>query len=181
MRSYKTEGIVLKRTNFSETDKILTIFTKNHGKLHLIAKGIRKTTSRKAPVLEPFSLVRLFIANGRNLDIIMEADMVDNFREIRKDLTKIASACQCLELVDRLAPEKQVNRSLFELLRITLSKLNDDHSTTIITDFINQLLWDLGYLEIGKSIPENEATNFVEDIMEHRLKSDQLLTRIKSL
>jgi len=79
MRSYKTEGIVLKRINYGEADRILTIYTKRHGKIRAIAKGVRKLTSRKAGSLELFNNVVLFLVKGKNLDIITEAQTVDLF------------------------------------------------------------------------------------------------------
>jgi len=52
MKSYKTEGIIIKRKNFGEADRILTIFTKNKGKISIVAKGVRKINSRRAPHIE---------------------------------------------------------------------------------------------------------------------------------
>jgi len=63
-RSYKAEGIILKRINFSEADKILTIFTKRHGKVRAIAKGVRRLTSRKAGSVELFNQAGLFLLEG---------------------------------------------------------------------------------------------------------------------
>ena len=76
IRSYKATAIILKRTNFSEADRLITIFTKKHGKLTLIAKGIRKLTSRKKGHLELFTLAQLQIAKTKSIDIITEAATV---------------------------------------------------------------------------------------------------------
>lgn len=180
MRNYKTEGIVLKRTNFSESDKIFTILTKDFGKLHLIAKGIRKTTSRKAPNLEPFLHSKLYIVKGRNLDIISEVEKIRNFPEIRKNLKKVAFAYQICEMIDKLLPEQQVNRSLFNLLVAEMIVLNDlpKESEYQLNRFIMKLLWDLGYLPKDKVIPENNLDAFVSEVIERDLKSKQLLTMI---
>ncbi len=183
MHSFKTEGIVLKRTNFGEADKILTIFTKHYGKLHLLAKGIRRTTSKKAPHLEPFSFAKLFIAKGKNLDLVMEAEVINNFSLLRKSLKKISLAYEICEIMDRLCPEQQTNRSLFELAVFELEKLSNstDEQQYQINDFILKLLWDLGYLPEGKILIEADLNTFIEGVMEHKLKSKDLLTKIEGL
>lgn len=183
MPSFKTEGVVLKRINLGEADKIVTVFTKTSGKLRLIAKGVRRTTSRKAPHLEPFSLTKLFVAKGKHLSLVTEAEVINNYSSIRADLTKIGLAYQICELTDRLCPEEQVNRSLYELLIKELSLLNDSilEKEYPINDFILKLLWDLGYLTQGKTMPEQNIEAFVEEVMEHKLKSADLLTKIHSL
>ncbi|MBI5465119.1 DNA repair protein RecO [Candidatus Gottesmanbacteria bacterium] len=183
MSSFKTDGVILKRTNFGEADKIFTVFTKHYGKLRLLAKGVRKITSKKAPHLEPFSLTRIFVAKGTNLGLVTEAEVVNNFSRLRSDLKKIGLAYQICELTDRLCPDEQVNRSLFELLVNELIKLNSyaSEENYPINDFILKLLWDLGYLPKGKTLPHQDVQTFVEEVMEHKLKSSDLLTKIEEL
>ncbi|MBI3384961.1 DNA repair protein RecO, partial [Candidatus Gottesmanbacteria bacterium] len=183
MRNYKTVGIVLKRSNFKETDKILTILSREHGRIRLIAKGIRRTISKKAPSLEPFSLVKLDIAQGKNLDLILEVEAVNNFLGLRQDLKKIAFAYQICELVDRLCPERQINRSLFDLVSselLLLEKINGIKNYKI-EDFELKLLWDLGYLPKDNLLRDNQLDFFMESVMERKLKSKQLLTKIDGL
>ncbi|MBI2622470.1 DNA repair protein RecO, partial [Candidatus Microgenomates bacterium] len=73
MRSYRAEGIILKRTNFGEADRFLTVFSKRHGKIKILAKGVRRITSRRGPNIELFNLATLYIHKGRHLDILTEA------------------------------------------------------------------------------------------------------------
>ena len=70
MGTYKTRGIIIKRSNYSEADRILTIYTEKLGKIRVNAKGIRKIKSKLAGSLEPFCLTDFVIAEGRNLDIV---------------------------------------------------------------------------------------------------------------
>ncbi len=183
MKNYKTVGIVLRRINFKETDKILTILTKEHGRIKLIAKGIRRTISKKAPNLEPFSLVKLYITHGKNLDLILETEAINNFFKLRNDLKKIAFAYQICELVDRLCPERQINRSLFDLVSSELTLLDqiDGVGSYKIEDFELKLLWDLGYLPKGIMLSDNQLNFFMESVVEGKLKSKQLLTKIEEL
>jgi DNA repair protein RecO (recombination protein O) len=74
-RVYKAQAIVLKRINFSETDRILTLFTREYGKLSSIAKGARRSTSRLGAVTEPFAFSRLLLAVGQNLDVLTQGEV----------------------------------------------------------------------------------------------------------
>ena len=183
MKNYKTVGIVLKRINFKETDKILTVLTREHGRIKLIAHGIRKTSSRKASSLEPFAIVNLYITQGKSLDLILETETINNLPNIRSDLKKIGLAYQVCELVDRLSPERQVNRSLFDLVMSELLLLNklDIEASYKIEEFELKLLWDLGYLPKGNVLSDHQLDFFMESVLEGRLKSKQLLIKIEEL
>ena len=78
--SFKTEGIILKRMNYGEADRILTIYTLHHGKIRAMAKGVRKLQSRKAGSLELFNHSVLFLIKGKNLDLVTEAQTIDLFK-----------------------------------------------------------------------------------------------------
>ena len=123
---YKVEAIVLARKNSGEADRILTIFTKQYGKLRSLAKGIRRLTSRRAPHAEIFSRVTMMLRHSKtNLDLVGEIEALGNYQNLRKDLHKVSTAYYICELVDRLLPEKQEHRDVYELLKNNLDKLNE--------------------------------------------------------
>lgn len=175
-RSYKTEGIILKRINFGEADRLLTIFTWRFGKIRARAPGIRRTTSRKAPHLELFNLSSLFLAQGRNLDIVTEATTINNFSGIRKDLKKVGMAYYICELVEGLCPEGEQNREVFGLLKEALKNLESGHLNS--EDFVCQLLWLLGFLPRSKKPESEELDRYIENILERKLKSRRFLRKI---
>lgn len=180
-RNYKTEGVVIKRINFSEKDKLVTIFTKNLGKIVVLAKGIRAIHSKKAPHLEPFTHVSCFIAVGKNLDIVTEAYTIETFPSFRKHLEKIAYAYNIVEVLDRLCAERQEHINLFEQLIATLRKVDsliDNNIKPIIDDFILQTLWELGYLAKGKVLTGGDLQSYLAEVMEKSLKSDSLLSKV---
>jgi DNA repair protein RecO (recombination protein O) len=115
-RIYRTEAIVLKHSDFGEADRLLTVFTPYLGKLRLLAKGVRKPTSRKAGHLESFTRTQLLVARGRNLDIITQAQMIVPYLGLRQDLRRISYAYYAGELVDRFSEEHGENPSLYGLL-----------------------------------------------------------------
>ena len=124
-RLYRTHAVVLRRRDFSDADRILTVFTPNYGKLELIAKGIRKTTSRKAGHLELFSHSTLMCAKGRTWDIVTEVAGVESYPNIRTDLDKISHANYIGELIDCFSENDDENQPLWELLIIALQELNE--------------------------------------------------------
>jgi len=145
-RSYKTEAIVLKRTNFSEADRLLTVFTKHQGKLKLIAKGVRKLTSRKKGHLELFTQVKLQIAKTKSIDIITEAETINNFSNLRKNLNRVRIAYLFSELIDQLTAEGQEHQDVYHLFLQNLTTLNSQSAPkNFILNFEKQLLQLLGF------------------------------------
>lgn len=180
-RFYKTEGIVIKRVNFGEKDRLLTIFTYNFGKLVVIAKGIRAITSKKAPHLEIFTRVSFFAAIGRNIDIVTEAYTLEAFSNLRKNLEKVAFTYGVVEVIDRLCAERQEHVMIYDLLVSTLKKINacnNDSLKSINDEYILKALWDLGYLVHGKQLAGIQLQNFLEEVMEKSLKSNSLMAKI---
>ena len=116
-RTYRTEGIVLRRKDFGEADRLLTLFTPGLGKVRVVAKGIRKPRSRKAGHLELFTCSRFLLAKGRDLDVITQAETVEAYRPLREDLLRGAYAAYAVELLDRFMPDEQENAELYALLR----------------------------------------------------------------
>jgi DNA repair protein RecO (recombination protein O) len=123
-RVYRTHAVVLRRRDFSDADRILTVFTPNYGKLELIAKGIRKTTSRKAGHLELFSHSVMMVAQGRTWDIVTEVAGIESFPSIRTDLDKISHASYISELIDCFSEGDDENQPLWDLLILTLEELD---------------------------------------------------------
>ena len=85
-RLYRCEAIVLGRMDLGEADRILTLYSRQHGKLRVIAKGARRPLSRLGPHLEYFSRSQLMLARGRELDVVTGAETQDAHLAIRGDL-----------------------------------------------------------------------------------------------
>lgn len=180
-RNYKAEGVVLKRINFGEKDKVVTIFTRNLGKISVLAKGIRNIQSRKAPHLELFTRVSFYAAVGKSLDIITEAYTLESFPNLRKNLEKVAYAYSIAEILDRLCAERQEHANIYVFLLETLRKIDAEKTgnvKAILTDFIQKILHYLGYLVKNKILLPDELKTYLEEVMEKTLKSDSLLSKI---
>lgn len=122
-RLFRTEAIVLSRTDYGEADRILSVFTPNFGKMRLIAKGVRRPTSRLGPHLEYFSRGSLMLARGRDLDVVTGAETVDPHLALRTNLDAYGHASHMAELVNRLTEERQESLPLYDLLARSLKLL----------------------------------------------------------
>ncbi len=182
MNTYKSEGVVLKRINFGEADKIITIYSKHYGKLTLLAKGIRRMTSRKRGNLEVFNQVVFFAVKGKGMDIVTETELMESFSSLRRNLKKVACAYQLCEMVDKLTAEGSEQDGVYELLSEHLKKLNTlslgDYSF-FLGNFGLNLLKLLGFWPRNKPVPEDFRTcSFIEEIIEKELKSKKFLAKI---
>ena len=181
VRCYKTSGIVIRRVNIGEADKLVTVITRYKGKIVALAKGIRKITSRKAPHLELLTLVKLSIVRGKTWDYIIEAETIETFSHVRSNLEKIAWAYKIIEQTDRLVSEGLENRVIFDMLISTLSDFNqiDNLNFRDLTDLYSlNLLWELGYLQKGRRMNGDSLDRYMEQVMEKTLKSCNLLSKI---
>lgn len=174
MRSSKTEGIILRRTNFGEADKILTVFTADLGKIKVVARGIRRIKSRRAPHLELFNQVQLVLHHGQTFDTITEARVVSDFAAFKADLKITGLLFYLAEVLDKILPEHQPHKEVFTNLLLTVSQ---PLSPDTVKKFVVQLLWDLGYLPRGE-YPKLGATDFVESVVEKRIRSKKFLEEI---
>ena len=145
-RTYRAQAIVLGHFEYGEADRILKLYTLEKGKLSAIAKGVRRISSRKAGHLEPFTHVSLFLAKGRNLDIITQAEALNPMIGLREDLQLMAQASYVVEVLDRFTYEEGQNLGLFRLLLQTLRRLETQPNVdTVIRYYEMRLLELLGY------------------------------------
>src|SRR5581483_821553 len=141
IRSQKTEGIVVKRRNLGETDRLLTIFTKDFGKITVKATGVRKIASRRAPHIELLNFVQIGLYRAGGMPVLTDAHMVEDFANIKKDLTLCGFAYHLCELIDGLLPENQVHEDVYERFKETLVKLaNGRDVASTLHDFEMDLL-----------------------------------------
>lgn len=182
IRSEKIHAIVLKRISFGDADRILTLLSREHGKMVVVAKSIRKITSRKAPHVELFRHMEGYIVRGKGIPILIEAKTIHSFSRLQEDIEKVATAYRIVEEVERFLPENEPHDNIFEKILETFSILQNKKSpyTEISAHFTHYLLWDLGFLPHGKILNGTTIDTFVEDLLESRLKSRDFLTKVGS-
>jgi DNA repair protein RecO (recombination protein O) len=141
--SLKVEAVVLRHSDYGEADRLLTLFTREQGKLRAIAKGVRKMQSRKAGHLEPFTQVALMLAQGHDLWIVTQAEAIESLQPLREDLTRLSYAGYVVELLDRFTYEEGQNWQLYNLLVETLKRLSAEEDAFIPVRYYEMRLLDL--------------------------------------
>ena len=121
----ETKGVVIRQTKYSEADKILTIFTKEKGKIQAIAKGARRPKSHLMGSTETFCYSDFLMYNGKNLYSVNQGQIIDSFYSLREDIYRLSYATFILELIDSSILEEEPNEILFELLIKTLKTLSN--------------------------------------------------------
>jgi len=132
---YRDQGIVLRTHKLGEADRIITLFTRRHGKVRAVAKGVRRTGSRFGARLEPFSHVDAQFHRGRNLDIVTQVESISAFgRVIAPDYARYTSGSVILEAANQLAVEEgQPDHQQYILLLGALASMaNNEHRPDLI-------------------------------------------------
>jgi len=143
IRSQRVEAVVLRHADWGEADRLLWLFTRELGKLQVVAKGLRKPRSRKAGHLEPFTRVELLLARGRDLPIVTQAEAKDVYLKLREDLVRVGYASYVVELLDRFTYEEGENIGLYRLLSDTLTRLNGEAQPAFAVRYYEIRLLDL--------------------------------------
>ena len=164
-RTYRAEAIVLKTLDFGETDRILTLLTRHFGKVSVVAKGIRRPTSRLAGQAEPLTHATYQLARGRNLDVLTGAESRAMYRSLREDLQGIAAGWYIAELADRFAAERAPSAPLFDLVETALHHLSAGFPAGLVCRWFDLHLLDrTGFRpELGRCVqcerPPDEVAN----------------------
>jgi DNA repair protein RecO (recombination protein O) len=179
VKSFTTEGIIIKRRNFGEADRFLTVLTKRHGKISVKAVGVRRIISRRSAHVELLNHATLTLHKGKAVPILTEAVTLSSFPAIKEDLTKIGFAYHLCELIDGLCPENQELSDVFDLFCSALGQLEkEEEIAPVIYDFEIQLLTSLGFYPRDKNLGM-DTTQLIEDILERRLRTRSLLSHFR--
>ncbi len=147
---YRTQGFILKKIDRGEANRLFTIYTKNFGKLELLAKAIRKIKSKLRGGLEIFYLSEIEFIQGKTHKTLTDVIPINNFPNIRNDLERLRIAYQISEVSDSLIKGQEQDQEIWELLNETFEKLNNytlnpKTYTLIYYYFIWNFLSLLGY------------------------------------
>jgi DNA repair protein RecO (recombination protein O) len=146
--SHKTEAILLRSLDYGESDRIVTFYTRDYGKLRGIAKGARRSRKRFANALELFCRSHIvFSRKGRDsLALVEESRVHHHFEQIRQDLKKTLMASYLIDLTDQFTLEDKINEELFQLLNDFLAQIDcSDCADTLLRFFEMRLLVCVGY------------------------------------
>lgn len=176
MPLYTTEGIIVRRSNFGEADRMLTVITPFKGKIKVVAKGVRRITSKRGGNVELLNKVKLHIFQNKGMPILTEAESIETFPKIKNDLTFSTYGSHIAELAERFLPEDQPNPAAFNLLATALHLLETNPRQLFIRAYEIKLLTILGYW----GVKEIEVIEEIRDILEElQVKSWEEIEKMK--
>lgn len=140
MSLYRDHALVLRTYPLAEADRIVVLFTHDHGKVRCVAKGVRKTTSRRGARLEPIAHLDVQLYRGRDLDTVTQVQGIDAFTTIRTDLDRLARAAIMLEAIEAVTLDREPDPSLFGLLLRGLRTLEAANRPLLVAGFLFKLL-----------------------------------------
>lgn len=125
--TFKTEAVVLRTIRYSEADRILHLYSREHGRLGAIAKGVRKPKSRFGGRLEPFFRLALVLHRGRgDLHTVTAAETVDGYADLRSSARGIRAAGDACGSILRLLDGSEANQPAYNLLCRYLALVDED-------------------------------------------------------
>ncbi|HVW23627.1 MAG TPA: DNA repair protein RecO [Candidatus Saccharimonadales bacterium] len=167
MKPLLTQGIVLSRTDYGEADRIITLLTPDHGKLRLMAKGVRKVKSKLAGGIELFSVSQItFLAGRGDMGTLMSTRLIKHYGKIVQDLSRVQLGYDLIRDLNR-ATEDQPGAEYFDLLEQCFTALDD---STVDLDLI-RLWFSAQLLRLSGHTP-----NLVTDAAGSKLAADQKYT-----
>ena len=146
--TYTDEGIILRRVNFAEADRILTILTREHGKIGVIARGVRKPRSKMGPHTDLFARSQMQFATGRGQLAVLTQAMHTKVPAVLVDARRAACASLCAELADRvLEGDHPLDVGIFDLVATALEAcaIADRDPRSAVAWFTRRMIDLLGY------------------------------------
>jgi DNA repair protein RecO (recombination protein O) len=140
MSLYRDRGVVLRTYKLGEADRIVVLITSGHGKVRAVAKGVRRTKSRFGGRLEPLNHVDLLLYEGRELDIVTQAEMIEPWRPLHEDLNRLAQGMAMAEATEQVAQEREPSGPLYQMLVGALRTLADRSGPLVVAAFYWKLL-----------------------------------------
>lgn len=141
-------ALVLSRRDFREFDQIISVYTEEFGKMDLLARGVKKIISKNSAHLEPFSLVEIEVAQGKEIDHLTKVVPVEYFKNIREDLQKSLVAGYVVNFVNIIFKAGEADKKVFDLLVnwfVFVNLKSTILNLKLLDNFMIELLQMLGY------------------------------------
>jgi DNA repair protein RecO (recombination protein O) len=183
----KTDSIVLSKMDYGDSSKIVSLYTKEYGKISAIIKGARRSKSKIGRIVDILNYIQVVIYNkdSREIQLITQADLISYFPQIKNDLVKFKYASIILELIQSLTPVGESNEKIFRgvVKILNLIENSNGQSGVLLLKFILFFIKEIGFeLQLGKcsccgkdlSSYRNYYYNFEKGIMCEDCSKDHL-------
>lgn len=177
---YKTQGIIIRRSNANDFDRWLTVYTKEFGKILLKAKSVRKNESKLRGHLELFLFSQLMVAParrksepGKGFDVVAGAETIESFSRLRQNISSLAAAHYLAEIIDKLIVGPERDAHIWNLLLESFIQIDQGGEIKkIVSRFESAILEYLGYGQ------QKNPVGFIEAMLNERIKSKEFLSGV---
>jgi DNA repair protein RecO (recombination protein O) len=147
MPIYTAEAVILRKVDYGEADRILTLLTRERGKVPAIAKSVRKSKSRMSGQLDVFAHGKMLLAEGKTMDVVTQFQRITENSALGSDLKRAAVASVVVEVADKIMEERHAAPEMFTLVVDALTHLSDRETPPLmeLADFLMRILAELGY------------------------------------
>lgn len=201
---YKTQGIIIKKVEWLQTGRLLTIYTKKYGKILVRAKGIGKRESKLKSLIEPFNLCEFMLVKSKTIDVLAGVYPIREFIYLRNNLESLACAFYFAELIDKLVVAPERDEKVWALLARAmevLDKYNSPHPSLNLREGANsspsflkrgmggvnlsevKTLFEQKLLEfLGYGLPQNKkALEVIQGLAGEEIRSENFLIQASKL
>jgi len=179
---YKTRGIILKKADLSDIDRLLTVYTEKFGKILVRAKGIGKKESKLKSLIEPFNIYEFSLAKSKNIDVLAGSYLIKEFIYLRQNLENLSLAIYFTELIDKLVVAPERDDKIWALLVRAFEALDQKRSDLpkLKEAFEERLLGYLGHpnFKTRGKVSEREKQNYLESLAGEEIKAGKFLAII---
>jgi DNA repair protein RecO (recombination protein O) len=153
-RLYRVSALVLRQRDLGETDRILTLLTRERGKVHAVAKGVRRPRSKLACGAQLLCCSTMQLAAGSSLDIVTQCEVRSAFYGLREDLTRLSYASYFADLVDSFVEDHDGSERIFDLLHAAVTQAEQTDRLELLGRIVElRLMAELGYApELGACV-----------------------------
>lgn len=169
VRISKTKGIILKKRELLNKDRLITIFSEEIGKVNVIAKGIKKITSKRLPHTETANLIKAVLYKKNDRYYLHETELISAFSKIKKHKSKIELLYYFFFILERIIPENEKEPTIYKLTKQFLIDLsnNNEFSQKELTFYLNRLISSAGFLYEKKTL--DQLKPYIEDIINEKI------------
>lgn len=165
MSTYRTEGIILRRSDFGEANLLLHIFTKDFGKVEAVGKSARKAKGKLKGHLEPFLFSDFVLVRGKKMDTVANSFVLDPLLLLRGSFDSILAASVIAEIADRMTIEGYRDERVFELLRDSLVFLDNNSAAEKKIFWLLILFFEVNFLSLSGFAPQADKCVFCSEKM----------------
>ncbi|MEX3623765.1 DNA repair protein RecO [Viridibacillus arvi] len=171
MINSKVQGIVIRTTPYGEINKVVTLFTKEMGKISVMAHGAKKTKGKLAGVTQLFTNGNYLVSHGRieGMGTMKQGETLVRYKTLQQDIMRTTYASAIVELVDYLTVDREPNPSMFELIEQALQCIEHGHDPQMICSIVEAKLLSVAGIQPnldGCSCCKNRQGSFAFSVTE---------------